>query len=118
MASSPEKNEQNATSCETGGGQAVKCRARVALRLRRDVREKNGLEEKKKKRAGGTPSSSTRLATVSPERRGRCKNEWGAGRGGGEKRCDKAEGGSNRMRGDSEDRRSKLNLPSSLLIEG
>lgn len=56
MASSPEKNEQNATSCETGGGQAVKCRARVALRLRRDVREKNGLEEKKKKGLEGPPA--------------------------------------------------------------
>ena len=44
MDSSPEKTEQNATSCEIGGGQAVKCRARVVLRLRRDVREKNGLE--------------------------------------------------------------------------
>lgn len=52
MASSPEKTEQNATSCEIGGGRAVKCRARVALRLRRGVREKNGLEEKKKKRMG------------------------------------------------------------------
>ena len=59
-----------------------------------------------------------RLATVSPERRGRCKNGWGEGWGGREKRCDKAEGGRNRMRGDSEDRRSKLNLSSSLLIEG
>lgn len=60
MASSPEKTEQNATSCEIGGGQAVKCRARVALRLRRDVREKNGLEEKKKKKGLEGPPAHQR----------------------------------------------------------